>query len=169
MQNMILAEGGGALGYILIGLLVLALVAFVVWSTFNNRKRQKEYNATIDAIAPGNKVKTIGGIIGEVVEVNSEEGTFVIKTGQGDEHACYLKLDRQAIYQTDAKPASAQKAEEKPAEEEPFASADAPASDVQSAKDSAPAESEKPAAEEKPAEKPAQEKESAEGSAEQKK
>ena len=80
----------------------------------------------MNAIKPGNKVKTIGGIIGEVVEVNEEEGTFVLRTGDANGNCSFMKFDKQAIYQTDAKP--------EPAPEAPAAE-----------KVSAPAEEEKPA------------------------
>ena len=70
---------------------------------------------------PDNRI--IGGVCGEVVEIDDEENTFVLKTGTGD-CVSYLKFDKQAIYQTDAKPEPA--AEVKKAEVAP-AAAEAPA------------------------------------------
>ena len=116
------------------------------------------------AIRPGSKVKTIGGIVGEVVEVNDEEGTFVLRTGDSAGNVSFMKFDKQAIYQTDAKPEQAPaapaeeaKAEEK-APEEPFAAeqneaAEEPAAPAEEAK--AEEKAEAPAAEEK-AEAPAE-------------
>lgn len=95
----LLADAGG---YIAIGVVLLLLIAFFVWSFLSQKKKQKAYNETIAAIRPGNKVKTIGGIVGEVVEVNDEEGTFVLKTGDSQGNASFMKFDKQAIYQTDA-------------------------------------------------------------------
>ena len=113
--------------YVFIGVIVVLLVAFFVWSYISNKKKQKNFNDTINAIKPGSKVKTIGGICGEVVEIDDEENTFVLKTGTSDGgEVSYLKFDKQAIYQTDAKP--------EPAPEAPAAE-----------KASAPAEEEKPA------------------------
>ena len=107
----ILAEEGGKTNnwtsYILIILVVVVLVGFFVWSAISNKKKQKQFNDTINAIKPGSKVKTIGGICGTVVSIDGEENTFVLKTGEeGSE--CYIKFDKQAIYQTDAKPEPAQ-------------------------------------------------------------
>ena len=68
----------------------------------------------INAVKPGNKVKTIGGICGIVVEVDNEENTFVLETGTELSGKSYIKFDRQAIYQTDA---VVEKKEDKPAEE----------------------------------------------------
>ena len=119
----LLADAGG---YIAIGVVLLLLIAFFVWSFLSQKKKQKAYNETIAAIRPGNKVKTIGGIVGEVVEVNDEEGTFVLKTGDSQGNASFMKFDKQAIYQTDAKPAEAPAAEEgeEQVPEEPFEKAE---------------------------------------------
>ena len=94
--------------------IVVILIAFFVWSFLSQRKKQKAFNDTVNSIKPGNKVKTIGGIVGEVVEVNDAEGTFVLKTGDSEGNFSYMKFDKQAIYQTDATPAPA---DEAPAEE----------------------------------------------------
>ena len=99
--------------YLWIIVIIVVLVAFFVWSFISQKKKQKAFNETINAIKPGSKVKTIGGIVGEVVEINDEEGTFVLKTGDSEGNYSYMKFDKQAIYQTDAKPEPAAPAEEK--------------------------------------------------------
>ncbi len=110
--------------------IVVILIAFFVWSFLSQRKKQKAFNDTVNSIKPGSKVKTIGGIVGEVVEVNEGEGTFVLKTGDSQGNCSYMKFDKQAIYQTDATPAPAEsKAEEAPVVEEP-AQAEAPADEA---------------------------------------
>mgnify|MGYP005769156483 FL=1 len=137
--NLLAEEGGKGFNLqtlIPIIIIVVLLVAFFVWSFISQRKKQKNFNETIAAVRPGSKVKTIGGIVGTVVEVDDEEGTFVLRTGDSAGNESYMKFDKQAIYQTDAKPAPAEsKAEEAPAAEEP-AQAEAPAEE-------APAETEK--------------------------
>lgn len=172
MYNQLLESN--ATGYIAIGVIIVLLIAFFVWSFLSQKKKQKAYNETINAIRPGSKVKTIGGIVGEVVEVNDEEGTFVLRTGDSAGNVSFMKFDKQAIYQTDAKPEQAPaapaeeaKAEEK-APEEPFAAeqneaAEEPAAPAEEVK--AEEKAEEPAAEEKAeasaeaaAEEPAEEK-----------
>lgn len=113
--------GGGKLSTIIpIVIIVVLLVAFFVWSFLSQRKKQKNFNDTIAAVRPGSKVKTIGGIVGEVVEVDDEEGTFVLRTGDTAGNYSYMKFDKQAIYQTDAKPEPKQEEpSEEPAEEQP--------------------------------------------------
>ena len=116
----------GWVSWLFLGIIIAAIIALLVWSFLSNRKRRKNFEETVNAIKPGNKVKTIGGIIGEVVEVNEEEGTFVLRTGDANGNCSFMKFDKLAIYQTDAKP--------EPAPEAPAAE-----------KASAPAEEEKPA------------------------
>ena len=130
------AEGGGWTSYIWIIVLLVLLVAFFVWSFLSQRKKQKAYAEQINAVKPGCKIKTIGGIVGEVVEVNDAEGTFVLKTGDSEGNCSYMKFDKQAIYQTDAKPepaAEKQEKEEAPAEA-PAEPAETPAEPFEEAK-----------------------------------
>ena len=70
----------------------------------------------LDAIQPGHKVKTIGGICGIVVEVNPEDNTFILETGTEASGKSYLKFDKQAVYQTDAVAPKTEKAELPPEE-----------------------------------------------------
>lgn len=126
--NLLEGEAPSWKSYIPIIIIVVLLVAFFVWSFVSQKKKQKDFAATISAVKPGNKVKTIGGIVGEVVEVNDAEGTFVLKTGDSEGNYSYMKFDKQAIYQTDAKPEEAKPVEEtapeqvkeEAAPEEPF-------------------------------------------------
>ena len=88
--------------YVMLGAIV---VLFVVWMVFSSKKRKKQEQDAqnlINAVGPGNKVKTIGGICGIVVEVDKEENTFILETGSETTGKCFIKFDKQAIYQTDA-------------------------------------------------------------------
>ena len=77
----------------------------IVWMVFSKRTQEKRQQETMDmlnAIKPGNKVKTIGGICGIVVEVCPDDNTFVLETGTEASGKSYIKFDKQAVYQTDA-------------------------------------------------------------------
>ena len=92
-------------GYVMWIILGAIIVLFIVWMVFSGKKRKKqeqEAQDLINAVGPGNKVKTIGGICGIVVEVDKEENTFILETGSEATGKCYIKFDKQAIYQTDA-------------------------------------------------------------------
>lgn len=128
------SPSSGWMSWVLIIGLALVLIVFFFLSNRSNKKRQKETQDMLDAVQPGNKVKTIGGICGIVVEVNPEENTFVLETGTEASGKSYLKFDKQAIYQTDAAAKKTEKAElpaeDKPEETEPVTEeqgADAPA------------------------------------------
>lgn len=88
--------------YVLIGVIIVGFVIWMVISSKKRKKQEQEAKDLIDAVKPGNKVKTIGGVCGIVVEVNSEENTFVLETGSETVGKSYVKFDKQAIYQTDA-------------------------------------------------------------------
>lgn len=87
--------------YILLAVAVVVLIALFAWSSYSNKKRQKQMQEQINSISPGYLVKTIGGICGTVVAVDKEENTFVLETGT-DEQKSYMKFDMQAVYQANA-------------------------------------------------------------------
>ena len=109
------------LGTIIFFVVMIALIAlFMFWNRKSQKKREAEMNATLDAIQPGNKVKTIGGICGIVVEICPEDGTFILETGSEASGKSYIKFDKKSVYQTDAVPSTVvpvEEAEETPVEE----------------------------------------------------
>ena len=87
--------------YIFMAILIAVIVVFMIMNRRSQKKRQEETTNMLNAIKPGNKVKTIGGICGVVVEV-CEDNTFVLETGTEKSGKSYIKFDKQAVYQTDA-------------------------------------------------------------------
>ncbi len=118
-------QGGGGSSLIVLLILVAIMVVFMVINTRSQKKRQKETQNMLDAIQPGNTVKTIGGICGTVVEVNAEENTFVLETGSEESGKSYIKFDKQAVYQTDAVAKKEETPVEETSEETPFEETDA--------------------------------------------
>lgn len=146
MVNSLLINSSTIFTYVILGVLVVAIVVMFIFSSRKRKKQEQDAKDLIDSVKPGNKVKTIGGICGIVVEVDSEENTFVLETGTEQSGKCFIKFDKQAIYQTDAVVEKAaakeekteEKTEEKPEETsapaEPFAEeATAPAEAVEAA------------------------------------
>ena len=107
--------------YIILGVLLVGIVVMFVFSSRRRKKQEQDAQDLINSVKPGNKVKTIGGICGIVVEVDNEENTFVLETGTEQSGKCFIKFDRQAIYQTDA---LAPKKEEKSVETQEEVSAE---------------------------------------------
>ncbi|MDE7297110.1 MAG: preprotein translocase subunit YajC [Clostridia bacterium] len=144
--------------WVLYVVLAAVIVLFVVWMFFSNKKgkrRQQEYIEQLEAIQPGHKVKTVGGICGIVVEV-CDDNTVIIETGTELSGKSYVKMDKEAIAQTDAKGPTqiAREAEEERRRQEKEAKKNGTPLPVEEAKEE-PAE--EPAAEEateEPAEAP---------------
>ena len=109
-------QGGGG-SWILMLVLIAIIVVFMIFNRRSQAKRQQETMDMLNAIQPGNKVKTIGGICGVVVEVCPEDNTFVLETGTEASGKSYIKFDKQAVYQTDAVAKKEEKTEEVPQEE----------------------------------------------------
>ena len=107
MWNVLLEDGAAASGsgwemWLIIGIALIALVVFMLLSGRKNKNSRREYMEQLDAIGPGNKVKTAGGICGIVVEV-CDDNTVIIETGSEKSGKSYIKMDRELIAQTDAK------------------------------------------------------------------
>lgn len=108
--------------YIVLAVVVVLFIVYLLFSGRKSKQRQKEYTEQLEAIGPNNKVKTIGGICGIVVEV-CDDNTVIIRTGSEQSGYSYMKMDKECIAQTDAKGptqiarerAEAQKASEKQA------------------------------------------------------
>ena len=88
--------------YVIIGAVVVIFVVFLFFSNKKKKRNQQEYVEQLEAIAPGNKVKTAGGICGIVVEV-CDDNTVIIETGSEKSGKSYVKMDKELIAQTDAK------------------------------------------------------------------
>ncbi len=80
-------------------IIAVLFIAYFVWQSISNKKRQKKAQEKVDSLKVGDRVKTIGGICGFVSEINNEENTFVLET-ESNGNKSYIKLDRMAIYQT---------------------------------------------------------------------
>ena len=66
--------------YIVLGVVIVIFIVWMVFSGRKNKQRQKEYTEQLEAIRPGHKVKTAGGICGIVVEV-CDDNTVILETG----------------------------------------------------------------------------------------
>ena len=90
------------IGVIAIIVAVLGSAASWFFLKRKDKSRQQEYIEQLEAIAPGHKVKTVGGICGIVVEV-CDDNTVIIETGSENSGKSYIKMDKELIAQTDAK------------------------------------------------------------------
>ena len=103
--------------YVFLFIMVVVLIGMFVWQSISNKKRRKEAEAMVTGLKKGDRVKTIGGICGFVVEINDAENSFVLETGT-DTQKSYVKFDKAAIYQTAPNQGAAVEAKEEVKAEE---------------------------------------------------
>lgn len=96
---------GGYVIYIFIGVMLLMLGGMWIFNNRRYKKQQQEREDKMNSLSVGDKIVTIGMIVGEIVEKN-EDGTFVLKTGS-EENAGYITIRDAAIYQIIKKEADA--------------------------------------------------------------
>lgn len=109
---------------IIFGVLAVGIIGLFIWSSIRNKKQQKQAQEALNNIKIGDRVKTIGGICGFIVEINDAENTFVLETGSSEVKNC-IKFDKGAIYQT--APAKGNAVEEKATEQPKPAQEEKPA------------------------------------------
>ena len=103
-------QAGG--GWLSIVLMVVAL-GLVIWlPSRNNKKQEQKEREMRDALAVGDEVTTIGGIVGTVVSVKDEK--FVLETGADQVRIEFAKW----AISTNETAAAAAKADAKKAQEE---------------------------------------------------
>lgn len=92
-------QQGSTGSLIIMAVLLIAIIGLFVWQSRTNKKKQQEAQNMVNSLKIGDRVKTIGGICGFVVQINDDENTFVLETGL-EENKSYVKFDKGAIYQT---------------------------------------------------------------------
>jgi len=80
--------GGGASTLIMIGLMVIVFYFFMIRPQMKKAKTEKQFKETVQK---GDKIITIGGVHGKIVEVN--DTTFIIEV-EGQNR---LKIEKSAI------------------------------------------------------------------------
>ena len=109
------AQVMGSLGPIIMMVALFAIMYFVMIRP--QRKKEKETQAMINALAVGDKIVTIGGICGKVVKIKDD--FIFIETGNigTQTEKSVLKMERQSVRSVEKK-ADTKKVESIPDEEE---------------------------------------------------
>lgn len=83
MYNLLLNEGSNASSIIMLIVLGVLIILMLVLPTVNQNKRVKAYREMQGQLKAGDKVQTVGGIIGRIVRINEKDGikTMVLETG----------------------------------------------------------------------------------------
>lgn len=93
-------NGGTTVMWIVLIVLVIAIMVFNMFTSKKRRAQMEAEKEKRNAIKPGFKVMTIGGIVGTVVSVDDEANTFVLQTGSDENPNC-IKFDKVAIYSSE--------------------------------------------------------------------
>jgi len=81
-------EGGGAMQFIMLGLIVVVFYFFMIRPQLKKSKEQKKFR---EALAKGDNVVTIGGVHGKISEI--KDTTVLIDVEGGNK----LKVEKSAI------------------------------------------------------------------------
>lgn len=69
---------------IMIAILGVFFVAMILMSVIPQRKQKKKMQDMMDSLSVGDKVMTIGGFVGTIVEINKDSDRFLINVGTDD-------------------------------------------------------------------------------------
>jgi preprotein translocase subunit YajC len=64
--------------YVGFGVLIIGMLAMTI---IPQRKQKKKMEQMMNSIAVGDKIMTIGGFVGTIVEINEESGRYTINVG----------------------------------------------------------------------------------------
>lgn len=115
MSNYLLGKMG-VQNIIMLVLLAIMVVVLIVLPMFTNRRRNKAINDLHSSLAAGDIIKTVGGIVGKIVEIRDispQDKEMVIETGVGDNKSTMV-FDIQAVYQIVSKGAGSPVAAQEP-------------------------------------------------------
>ena len=88
---------GGYTLWIFLGVMIVLLGGMWFFNNRRYKKQQQEREEKMNALSVGDKIVTIGMIVGEIIE-KKEDGTFVLKTGN-EENVGFITIREAAIYQ----------------------------------------------------------------------
>jgi preprotein translocase subunit YajC len=84
---------------LIIGILAIGVLYYFMMIRPQRARRQKAAEM-LNKITMGERVRTIGGVCGEIVAIDEDKNTIVIKTGT-EQNFSYITFDKQAVYMTD--------------------------------------------------------------------
>ncbi len=97
-------NSGGASSWIILAVLLVVLVVMYVFSYIRRKKYNQEAVAMIEALKPGDKVKTYSGMYGTIVSIRETTDGKIVTLETGDEkHISYVTVDTSVIYCLDKK------------------------------------------------------------------
>ena len=113
-------QQGGMPSWVLWVILGVAFVLMIVMTIVPRKKQQKQTENMMNNLKVGDKVMTIGRIVGEIIAIDNSNNTVTIKSGVGDTASTLVidKLDIGMVLNQSGQPAAPKKEEEKKDEKE---------------------------------------------------
>lgn len=84
--------------YGMIIVLGVLMVLMVVMSIVPQKKRQKKAQEMMSSIKVGTAIKTIGGFVGVITQINNNDNTFVLDISASADGSNLVKIDKSAVY-----------------------------------------------------------------------
>ena len=106
LSTLLQAQGGGGSSstWIIMIVLLVVLVVMYIFSYIKRKKYNQETVAMIEALKPGDKVKTYSGIYGTIVSIRETTDGKVITIETGDDkNKSFVTIDSSVIYCMDKK------------------------------------------------------------------
>ena len=99
LNNLLLANEGSTSSIIWLVILIVLIVVMLVLPSVTQKKRIKAYEEMKSRLRAGDKVQTIGGIVGKIVKIKDSNGvqTVLIETGDNKNGKTVIEFDINAI------------------------------------------------------------------------
>lgn len=102
LTNFILAAAEGEQSFFskygMIIVLGVLMVLMVVMSIVPQKKRQKKAQEMMSSIKVGTAIKTIGGFVGVITQINNNDNTFIVDISANADGSNMVKIDKSAVY-----------------------------------------------------------------------
>ncbi len=98
MFNLLLEGGSQSSSIVMLIVLGVLIIAMLVLPSMSQKKRIQAYKEMQGNLKAGDKVQTVGGVIGRIVRINEKDGmkTMVLETGDKT-NKMYIEFNLDAI------------------------------------------------------------------------
>ena len=98
MFNLLLEAGNQSSSIVMLIVLGVLIIAMLVLPSMSQKKRIQAYKEMQGNLKAGDKVQTVGGVIGRIVRINEKDGlkTMILETGDKN-NKMYIEFNLDAI------------------------------------------------------------------------
>jgi preprotein translocase subunit YajC len=96
MINLLLAAAGGGSTWVMIGILGIFFVLMIVMTIIPQKKQKKKMAEMFNSLSVGDKIMTIGGFVGVIMEIDAPNDKYLVNIGT-DENPVNVSIIKNAI------------------------------------------------------------------------